>query len=76
MEDDDLKITLEIAQRNLQNLEAAEEGDEYLHALQNYLSSVNSLVAHSYRLAREDEEGGAWIAEQQRQELDDLLAEL
>jgi len=75
MEDDDLKIALEIAKRNLEALETAEEGDEYLHALQNYLSSVNSLVAQSYRLARENEEGGAWVAKLQREELDNLLAE-
>lgn len=73
---DDLKIALEIAQRNLNDLEAAEEGDERLRTLQNYLSAINSLVMHSYRRAHEDVEGSEWVAEQQREELDDLLTEL
>ncbi|RZH68758.1 hypothetical protein [Natrinema altunense] len=72
--EDDIEIQLEIVKRNLNDLKAAEQEDERLRAIQNLLASVNTLTTRSYQLAREDVEGSEWVAEQQRGQLNDLLA--
>jgi hypothetical protein len=41
--------------------------------MQNFLASVNSLVAHSYRIAGVHDKTEEWEVEQKRRELQELL---
>lgn len=74
--EDNIEIALEIVQRNLDELKAAEEEDERLRAMQNLLASVNTLVAYAYRHAEDEVDGAKWVAKQQHSQLNDLLADV
>ncbi|SNZ12349.1 hypothetical protein SAMN06269185_1641 [Natronoarchaeum philippinense] len=75
--DHDLGLTLEILRRNLFEYENADDEMERKKSMQNYLASVNTLVAHSHHLAREElDEEMEWLTEQKRQELRELLDEI
>ncbi|WP_162991462.1 hypothetical protein [Halostella salina] len=75
--DHDLGLTLEILRRNLFEYENADDEMERKKSMQNYLASVNTLVAHSHHLAGEElDEEMEWLTEQKRQELRELLDEI
>jgi hypothetical protein len=75
--DHDLGLTLEILRRNLIEYETADDEMERKKSMQNYLASVNTLVAHSHHLAGEElDEEMEWLTEQKRQELRELLDEI
>jgi len=75
--DHDLDTTLAILEQNLQEVESADSPGEKQTALANYLSAVNTLVAHSHRFAEEElGEGMESIVQQKRNELGELLEEI
>jgi hypothetical protein len=70
---DDLATTMEILRRNYEELDSSESDEQLRHNMQNFLASVNSLVAHSYRIAGEHEKTEEWEVEQKMRELQELL---
>ncbi|WP_276270927.1 hypothetical protein [Haloarcula litorea] len=72
-EDHDLDTTLSIVEQTLAEYKNADGEVEKQTALANYLSAVNTLVAHSHRFAGEAVEDVDWMLEQKRAELQELL---
>jgi len=70
---DDLGKTMEILRRNYEELDSSESEEQLRHDMQNFLASVNSLVAHSYRIAGDYEKTEVWEVEQKMRELQELL---
>jgi len=77
MIDDDLGLRLELVERNLLEYERSDEGVERMAEMQNYLAALNTLIAHSHRLALDEmDDEMEWLVEQKQRELMELLNEI